>query len=291
MNRYFQYDRFGQTLKYKTLHSIGNTTMKWTDEAEAAIKKVPFFVRKKVRARVEKEAAEENKTSITLAEVKATQNRFLSKMDSDIRGYQIETCFGQNGCPNRCVSGDTLLNRLENLFKEQDLLAFLKMTIKGNLKYHHEFRVGIAECPNACSQPQIRDIAIIGASVPMITDKVCSQCRACVNECKEGSIRLESDEEKPEIDYDTCVRCGACINECPTETISCRESGYRVQLGGRLGRHPRLAKELVGLFSEDQVLETVKDCITFYKQNSKNGKRFSQLLDDKTFNSIQKKCQ
>jgi len=31
--------------------------MKWTDEAEAAIKKVPFFLRKKVRARVEKEAA------------------------------------------------------------------------------------------------------------------------------------------------------------------------------------------------------------------------------------------
>jgi len=31
--------------------------MKWTDEAEAALKKVPFFVRKKVRTRVEKEAA------------------------------------------------------------------------------------------------------------------------------------------------------------------------------------------------------------------------------------------
>ena len=31
--------------------------MKWTPEAAAAIKKVPFFVRKKVRARVETEAA------------------------------------------------------------------------------------------------------------------------------------------------------------------------------------------------------------------------------------------
>ena len=31
--------------------------MKWTPEAEDAIKKVPFFVRKRVRARVEKEAA------------------------------------------------------------------------------------------------------------------------------------------------------------------------------------------------------------------------------------------
>ena len=31
--------------------------MKWTSEAEAAVKKAPFFVRKKVRARVENEAA------------------------------------------------------------------------------------------------------------------------------------------------------------------------------------------------------------------------------------------
>lgn len=271
------------------MNITGNTRMKWTDEAEAALKKVPFFVRKKVRARVEKEAAEENKTCITLAEVKATQNRFLSKMDSDIRGYQIETCFGQNGCPNRCVSGDTLLNRLENLFNEQDLLTFLKKNVKGNLKYHHEFRVGIAECPNACSQPQIRDIAIIGASVPMVTDTTCSLCNTCVEVCKEGSIRLDDDDERPEINYDTCVRCGACIKVCPTGTIACRESGYRIQLGGRLGRHPRLAKELDGLFTEDQVLETVKDCITFYKQNSTNGQRFSQLLDDKTFESIQGK--
>lgn len=264
--------------------------MKWNDEAEAALKKVPFFVRKKVRARVEKEAAEEYKTCITLVEVKATQNRFLSKMDSDIRGYQIETCFGQNGCPNRCVSGDTLLDRLEHLFKEQDLLSFLKKNVKGNLKYHHEFRVGIAECPNACSQPQIRDIAIIGASVPRVTDAACSQCRACVDECKEGSICLDAEDKKPSIDFSTCVRCGACIKACPTGTLTCDESGYRIQLGGRLGRHPRLAREIDGIFSEDQVIEVVNVCLKFYKENSKQGQRFSQILDDKAFESIQTKC-
>jgi cyclic pyranopterin phosphate synthase len=43
--------------------------MKWTSEAEAAIKKVPFFVRKKVRARVEREAAAEGKAVVTIAEM------------------------------------------------------------------------------------------------------------------------------------------------------------------------------------------------------------------------------
>lgn len=264
--------------------------MKWNDEAEAALKKVPFFVRKKVHARVEKEAAEENKTCITLVEVKATQNRFLSKMGSDIRGYQIETCFGQNGCPNRCVSGDTLFDRLDHVFKEQDLLSFLKKNVIGNLKYHHEFRVGIAECPNACSQPQIRDIAIIGVSVPRVTDAACSQCRACVDECKEDSIQLDAEDEKPSIDFSTCVRCGACINVCPTETLACDESGYRIQIGGRLGRHPQLAREIDGIFNEDQVIKVVKDCLRFYKENSKHGQRFSQILDDKSFESIRTKC-
>ena len=51
--------------------------MKWTQDAEDAIKKVPFFVRKRVRARVEKEAMTEGKKVVSLAEVKATQTRYL----------------------------------------------------------------------------------------------------------------------------------------------------------------------------------------------------------------------
>jgi len=42
--------------------------MKWTSEAESAIKKVPFFVRKRVKVRVEKEAYDAGKAMITLAE-------------------------------------------------------------------------------------------------------------------------------------------------------------------------------------------------------------------------------
>ena len=29
-----------------------------------------------------------------------------------------------------------------------------------DLKFHHEFRVTVADCPNSCSQPQIKDIGI-----------------------------------------------------------------------------------------------------------------------------------
>ncbi len=164
--------------------------MKWTAEAEDAVKKIPFFVRKRVRNRVEKEAEAEGKSLITLAEVKATQARFLSKMETDIKGYQIETCFGAGGCPNRANAGDDLMQRLEALLAEENLLDFLKKEVKGPLKYHHEFRITLADCPNACSQPQIKDIGIIGACVPEITQNPCSQCEACVEACREQAISL-----------------------------------------------------------------------------------------------------
>ena len=166
--------------------------MKWTAEAEDAIKKIPFFVRKRVRSRVEKEAEGEGKPLITIAEVKATQARFLSRMETDIKGYQIETCFGAGGCPNRANAGDGLMQKLEALLAEENLLEFLKKEVKGPLKYHHEFRITLADCPNACSQPQIKDIGIIGACVPEITQNPCSQCEACVDACREQAISLET---------------------------------------------------------------------------------------------------
>jgi hypothetical protein len=75
--------------------------MKWTPEAEAALKHVPFFVRKRVRARVENEARDAGRDSISLSDVKATQARYLSGMQSEIKGYQLDACFGPSGCQNR----------------------------------------------------------------------------------------------------------------------------------------------------------------------------------------------
>ena len=260
--------------------------MKWTSQAEEAIKKVPFFVRKRVRARVEKEASTAGNHSVSLADVKATQTRFLTNMSSEIKGYQIETCFGPGGCPNRAIVSDQLIARIEDDVRKADLLGFLKKNVNGELKFHHEFRITLADCPNACSQPQIKDIGIIGACAPIVTDEPCSLCEACVEACKEDAIRLDSAAESPLIDKDLCLKCGKCIPACPTGTLVEGQKGFRVQLGGKLGRHPQLAKELPGVYSEEQVRLIVKDCIRFYKEHSKNGRRFAQILQPADFEAI-----
>ncbi|MBW1993979.1 MAG: 4Fe-4S dicluster domain-containing protein [Deltaproteobacteria bacterium] len=257
--------------------------MQWTPEAEAAVKRIPFFVRKRVRARIEKEAGEAGKNLISLEDVNATKARYLESMESEIKGYQLDTCFGPSGCPNRATIGDELIAKLESLLRKEDLLGFLKQRVKCDIKFHHEFRVTVADCPNACSQPQIKDIGIIGACLPKLSIEPCSRCEACVETCREQAIILYEEQPVPNIDYRKCLGCGKCIPVCPTGTLVEGKKGYRVQVGGKLGRHPRLAREIPGIFDENQVLNIVKACIDFYKKNSISGERFAEILTEAEF--------
>nr|NJM02245.1 4Fe-4S dicluster domain-containing protein [Desulfobacula sp.] len=254
--------------------------MKWTGQAEAAIQKVPFFVRKKVIQRVEAHVMQSCKTTVELSDVEGLKKKFLSKggMEKEIKGYEIAACFGGSGCPNSAHSVTRLAADMEKIFDMENLLGFLKSTVKGDLKFHHEFRVSLSECPNACSRPQIADIGIIGAVWPEVSGKACTLCGACVESCDEGAIELDTKIQQPIIHDALCLNCAKCIRACPTGTLAGKQKGFRVMLGGRLGRHPRLAMEAPGIHSHDQVLEIVKNCLRFYKKTSKHGERFSRLL-------------
>lgn len=260
--------------------------MQWTSEADEAIKKVPFFVRKKVRARVEEEARQNGQQKVTLAEVKATQKRYLTGMKSEVKGYQLDTCFGPSGCPNAIGQSQELVDRIETLLKKADFLGFLKSKGIEDLKFHHEFRVTVSDCPNACSQPQIKDIGIIGAKRPGVSQKLCNDCQACVEICQENAIHLEADQDKPTIDSQRCIACGQCIPVCPTGTLMNEATGYRIQIGGKLGRHPRLARELPGIYDADAIIDIIEACIRIYKTRSQKGERFGSLLQNEDYDRV-----
>ena len=252
--------------------------MKWLPEAEAEIKKAPFFVRKKARQRVEAQVSAEGREVVTIKDVQIAKKRFLNRMDEEVTGFQVEACFGPQGCPNRLVEDDGLAKSIETLLAAEDLRGFLKQSVNGPLKFHHEFRVALADCPNACSLPQIKDIGIIGAAAPVRTDAPCSECGACQDVCQEAAVQVNPLGPGPLFEWDRCVR-GQCIKVCPTGTIGCGERGYRLLIGGKLGRHPRLATELPGLYDADQVLGMVKWCVRYYKQHSRCGERFAELVE------------
>ncbi|MFO7600104.1 MAG: 4Fe-4S binding protein [Candidatus Desulfacyla sp.] len=253
--------------------------MEWLSQAEAEIRKAPFFVRKMARKRVEEHVEAKGRKVVTAADVKSAKKHFLTRMDEEVKGFRVEVCFGAQGCLNRVMEDDGLARSIEAILAAEDLRGFLNETVNGPLKFHHEFRVALADCPNACSQPQIKDIGVIGAAAPERTNVPCSECGACQDICREGAAAVDSHVSGPVFDRNRCARCGQCIRVCPTGTIGCGERGYRVLIGGKLGRHPRLATELPGLHDADGVLRLVKWCVQYYKAHSSGGERFAALVE------------
>jgi dissimilatory sulfite reductase (desulfoviridin) alpha/beta subunit len=75
------------------------------------------------------------------------------------------------------------------------------------------------------------------------------------------------------------VLCGHCIRTCPSGALGEAEQGYRIQLGGKLGRHPQLARELDGVYSPEEMLHIVERCIDFYMEHCVSGERFGEVLN------------
>ncbi|MBS0014423.1 MAG: sulfite reductase, partial [Desulfobacterales bacterium] len=102
-------------------------------------------------------------------------------------------------------------------------------------------------------------------------------CGQCVETCKEDAVFLDVNQQMPQIDGARCLDCGQCAGVWPTQTIQTVKRCHKVLLGGKLGRHPRLAQPLPGCYDADEVLDIVRRCVDFYKQHSTGGKRFARL--------------
>ena len=121
-------------------------------------------------------------------------------------------------------------------------------------------------------------VGIIAALSPVLTEMACTLCEACCDACPDDAISLPAGMEQPRIDAERCLACGRCVPVCPSGTLAEGCRGYKVLLGGKLGRRPRLATEIPGIFSEDEVMDVLSTCLEFYKQHSRKGRRFAELL-------------
>ena len=171
--------------------------MIWTQEAEKAVVRVPLFVRGKVRREVEKEAFEQGSNRVLLRHVQDCRRRFLSGKTLESKGFQIETCFGADGCENRAAESEALVDELEKMLLSRNIAGFLKERVGGPVKMHHEFRICVSDCPNACSRPQIVDIGIIGALRPRLSAESCNGCGACSSSCIESALKVDPGRRMP----------------------------------------------------------------------------------------------
>ena len=252
--------------------------MTWDSEAENRLRRVPFFVRKHVREKVEKEVAAAGRSCVTQADLENSKRRHLKKLSEGVKGYSLEVCFGSSGCQNAVVVSADLVSQLEDLLEKADLLTLLRSRLGERLKLHHQLRVTLSDCPNSCSQPQIRDIGIVGQAQILCEPEECIACGECEPVCDESAILLK-DGFLVGIDEELCVQCGGCARVCPSDAITTPKGTYRVLVGGKLGRHPQLARELTKDLNSDQVLALVGDIIDYYKAKSKDGERLGAVIN------------
>ncbi len=253
--------------------------MNWTREAEEAVKKAPFFVRRRVRLEVEKEAAGQGADRVLPKHVAQCRQKFLSGKPVESKGFEIEACFGASGCKNRANGSEELAGELETMLLRRDIAGFLKERTNGEVKFHHELRVCFSDCPNACSRPQIADIGIIGAVRAGIIEDKCGGCGTCVEACTEGAIHMDRGAAVARIDANSCVMCGKCIPECPSGAIEEAQKGWRILAGGKLGRHPQLGKEMEGIYSREEAIKLVERCLELYFAHSVGGERLGAVLN------------
>ena len=168
--------------------------------------------------------------------------------------FDLTLCRGLHagGCRHALPLPATAAEDLARAVERCSWPAFLGQAITPPLRGHHMFRLAVAACPNGCSRPHIADFAVVPAQVPTLPTSACTGCGRCVRACPDAAITLES--ELPHIDAARCLTCGACIRACPEGALTPGRSGFRVLLGGRLGRRPRLALEAPHLLDWSQAI-------------------------------------
>ncbi len=188
------------------------------------------------------------------------------------RVRNITSCPGSMECNYGIIDTYTLGNMLDKEFFGEDMPVKIKCAVTG--------------CPNACAKPQENDLGVMGMLKPAICTSDCSGCGTCTFMCPEKAIIIENDKAK--IIWDRCNLCGACVGACPTELITEEWKGYKLFVGGKIGKHPKLGKELTDAKSPQEAVAIFRKIIDWSKKNTGIGERFGDCLERMGFETFRK---
>lgn len=74
-----------------------------------------------------------------------------------------------------------------------------------------------------------------------------------------------------------CVGCGACIRACPTRALAPTKTGWTVLVGGKLGRHPQLARTVLEWATDEEAAALLAAALFLSEAGA--GERFGSLLE------------
>ncbi|ACV68566.1 4Fe-4S dicluster domain-containing protein [Desulfohalobium retbaense] len=180
---------------------------------------------------------------------------------------EINICRGVRGggCPRTLIDSPGIADRMAGAVQATPWPGVCQPAGGSPAKAHDRLRISVAGCPNGCSRPPIADIGFIRAVRPRCQRTSCTLCGNCLAACREGALHF--DLAGVCIDPLTCMQCGACQRVCTERALEGYLSGWRVMIGGRLGRHPELALELPGLFSNQQALDLLSATAAWWAEH------------------------
>ena len=108
--------------------------------------------------------------------------------------YRIDVCRSMTGCRRAVSEVKNIIKIIEEAFQETDFNDKRKRVIGEKFKQHHLFKVGVSGCANCCSQPQIKDFAVVAKRMPVYNKELCNLCGACVKACREKGLTIVKDK-------------------------------------------------------------------------------------------------
>ena len=255
----------------------------WDAEAEGLLTKVPFFVRPFARRKVEEYVRAKGENRVTTRLLEAARGHFMGETspganDGEPTVWQVDACRGEEaGCPFAITPLSGLGDPLREVLDHSGWREFLERSVTGPVLYHHRLKVAVAACPNACSQPQIKDIGVVASLRPTAVTEACTGCGKCVEACREGAAEIVS--KRAVLHPERCVGCGLCVRHCPAKAMQTEGLRFRLLVGGKLGRHPRFAAEVASELHEDQVCRAVQRVIEFLKTHARPDERVGDVVE------------
>ena len=263
----------------------------WEPAAEERLGRAPGFVRRMVRSKVEQAVRERGGDLVTLTDYQAAEERFRAirggRSDQELSRLMpaenkpgaelvvLESCRSElTGCPNVLIDTAVWRKALEDWAGRNDISERLRRRIdEDKVLFHHKLRLAVAGCPNGCSRPQIADVGVVGFVRPEFDLADCTECGQCAAACPDQAIGLS--DGPPAWDEAKCQGCLACSRACPAGCISTTPPGVRLLLGGKLGRHPHLADQVLETDDPDKVLDYLDRIVGQYLQESEKDQRFA----------------
>jgi anaerobic sulfite reductase subunit C len=186
----------------------------------------------------------------------------IGSKGSDVRA--VVCCPGNATCKRGVIETKEVARLLNEQFLGQDT--------------PHKFKMSVTGCPNNCVKATENDIGVTGGIEPKWQKSECFNCGACVYACPAGAINIVDDAYT--VDREKCTNCGTCVLSCPNAAWTTTKRGYKVWIGGTMGRRPRLATKLPGMASsKEELLTLIGKIIVYYRKKGRKQERLGHMLD------------